>query len=99
MTVIIFSNRSFLGKNGGENGLVGGRSQSTKTNLVDGDGFDIDHLTVVVFVDIDVLGSGVGIGGDRETVENPESFVGIENRIDRFREKNRLGGRRKGRVV
>jgi len=67
--------------------------------LVDRDGFNVDHLTVVILVDIDILGSGVGIGGDGETIKNPKGFVGIKDRIGRFGEKNRGGGGGKRGVI
>ena len=61
--------------------MIGRRSQPTKADLINRDGFDVDHLTIVIFIDIDILGSSIGIGGDRETVKNPEGFVGIKDRI------------------
>ncbi len=79
--------------------MIGGRSQSTKANLVNRNGFNVDHLVIVVFVDINILRSGIGIGGDGKTIENAESFREIKDGIGRFGEKNRGGGGRERRVV
>ena len=79
--------------------MIGRRSESSKANLVDGDGFNVDHLIIVIFININILGSSIGIGGDRKTIKNPESLIGIEDRIGRFGEKNRGGSGRERRII